>query len=562
MQGRGVSRPTGWFGPIANALSMINGLPPLDGSNYPSWREKLMMALTMGDIDHAIETPRPTPPVLAAQDTPAAADNSARQMSYDFEKAKWERSNKNCLMVIKGTIIPTIRGAILECETATEYLQKIKDQPMQGALIKKIANAEYDGSGIREYIVKMSHMAEQLKAYEMEQKKDFVVHHILNSLPKEFDTFIVNYNISAEKWTIEKCIAMCVQEEERIKAQKNHSPDSVYFVKSEKKKNFFNKPNKPFFKNHNSQGKRFNNLQQCQGSGKGSNQDAGEKPQRKGGLIPLDQVAPDQCRCCGKKGHHTKNCVDFLKWLNKSIENQHDLKIKVVRSDHGGEYYGKYTPYGQVPGPFARFLQKNGIVAQYSTPGEPQQNGVAERRNRTLMDIGEYGTLRNKSDEKRVYAPTPMIQKPFFSIPTVVAAPVVAAPAGGSSSAAVSESEAPVVTEAPQVPTVANEESEQPPAGESSASEPAQEPLRRSQRNRRPAISADYEVYVSEDADTEGDPTSFEEAMRGPHSSKWLATMEDEMRSMSTNKFEIKRENVGVDLANGSETESVARLAP
>jgi transposase InsO family protein len=41
----------------------------------------------------------------------------------------------------------------------------------------------------------------------------------------------------------------------------------------------------------------------------------------------------------------------------------------------------------KVPGPFARFLQENGIVAQYSTPGEPQQNGVAERRNRTLMDM-------------------------------------------------------------------------------------------------------------------------------------------------------------------------------
>ena len=52
-----------------------------------------------------------------------------------------------------------------------------------------------------------------------------------------------------------------------------------------------------------------------------------------------------------------------------------------------GEYYGRHTPYGQVSGPFARFLQENGIVAQYSTPDEPQQNGVAERRNRTLMDM-------------------------------------------------------------------------------------------------------------------------------------------------------------------------------
>ncbi|WVZ81624.1 hypothetical protein U9M48_028979, partial [Paspalum notatum var. saurae] len=113
---------------IANALSVINGLLPLDGSNNPSWREKLMMALTMGDIDHAIETPRLTPPAMAAEDIPAATDNPARQMSYDLEKANWERSNKKCLMVIRGTIILTIRGAIPECETATEYLQKIKDQ--------------------------------------------------------------------------------------------------------------------------------------------------------------------------------------------------------------------------------------------------------------------------------------------------------------------------------------------------------------------------------------------------------------------------------------------------
>ena len=33
----------------------------------------------------------------------------------------------------------------------------------------------------------------------------------------------------------------------------------------------------------------------------------------------------------------------------------------------------------------------------------------------------------------------------------------------------------------------------------------------------------------------EGDPTSFEEAMRNAHSSKWLKSMEDEMKSMKIN---------------------------
>jgi hypothetical protein len=62
------------------------------------------------------------------------------------------------------------------------------------------------------------------------------------------------------------------------------------------------------------------------------------------------------------------------------------------------------------------------------------------------------------------------------------------------------------------------------------------EPSRRYQRARRSAISNDYEVYVSEEIQIEGDPTSFEEVMRSAHSSKWLDAMEDEMRSMSVNK--------------------------
>jgi hypothetical protein len=33
-----------------------------------------------------------------------------------------------------------------------------------------------------------------------------------------------------------------------------------------------------------------------------------------------------------------------------------------------------------------------------------------------------------------------------------------------------------------------------------------------------------------------GDPTSYEEVMRSPHSSKWREAIEDEMRSMSANQ--------------------------
>ena len=64
---------------------------------------------------------------------------------------------------------------------------------------------------------------------------------------------------------------------------------------------------------------------------------------------------------------------------------------------------------------------------------------------------------------------------------------------------------------------------------------PTNKASRRSQRARKSVIPDDYEVYVSEEFQIEGDPTSFEEAMRSAHSSKWLEAILDEMRSMSTN---------------------------
>ncbi|KAF5813845.1 putative RNA-directed DNA polymerase [Helianthus annuus] len=69
------------------------------------------------------------------------------------------------------------------------------------------------------------------------------------------------------------------------------------------------------------------------------------------------------------------------------VEKQLDRQIKVVRSDRGGEYYGRHTDVGQAPGPFYEFCKGQGIVNQYTMPGTPQQNGVAERRNRTLMNM-------------------------------------------------------------------------------------------------------------------------------------------------------------------------------
>ena len=66
-----------------------------------------------------------------------------------------------------------------------------------------------------------------------------------------------------------------------------------------------------------------------------------------------------------------------------------------------------------------------------------------------------------------------------------------------------------------------------------------EQPLRRSQRERRSAIPSDYVTYMSEDMNElilDDDPTSFKEAMNNEHLSEWLDAMKDEMESMNANE--------------------------
>ena len=60
------------------------------------------------------------------------------------------------------------------------------------------------------------------------------------------------------------------------------------------------------------------------------------------------------------------------------MENQLDRKIKRFKSDRDGEYSTKTLQ---------DFCEKNGIIHEVSAPYTPQQNGVAERKNRTLKEM-------------------------------------------------------------------------------------------------------------------------------------------------------------------------------
>ena len=93
---------------------------------------------------------------------------------------------------------------------------------------------------------------------------------------------------------------------------------------------------------------------------------------------------------------HKSKALERFKIFKTEVEKQLGKVIKIVRSDRGGEYYGRHGDLGQCLGPFAEFLQSCGIKAQYTMPETPEENGVVERRNRTLMDMVRSMISRTK----------------------------------------------------------------------------------------------------------------------------------------------------------------------
>ena len=68
---------------------------------------------------------------------------------------------------------------------------------------------------------------------------------------------------------------------------------------------------------------------------------------------------------------------DAFKQYKAYAENHLDAKIQCMRVDKGGEYMSTK---------FIDFMLDNGITHQYTVHACPQQNGVAERANRTIEE--------------------------------------------------------------------------------------------------------------------------------------------------------------------------------
>jgi transposase InsO family protein len=113
-------------------------------------------------------------------------------------------------------------------------------------------------------------------------------------------------------------------------------------------------------------------------------------------LIHVDLCGPITPDTIGGSKYFLLLVDDCTRWMTVSIlktkdqasdafakfkaeaENELGYKIKMVRSDRGGEF---------LAAAFKDVCESAGIKRQFTAPYSPQQNGVVERRNRTAMEM-------------------------------------------------------------------------------------------------------------------------------------------------------------------------------
>ncbi|XP_009615393.1 uncharacterized protein [Nicotiana tomentosiformis] len=240
----------------------------ISGDNYTEWKEKVLLTLGFSDLDLELRVDEPSIPTESC--TPAA--------NVDYER--WKN-----LILIKAHISQSIRGSIPNRNKFKAYIKVIDEQfissnkALTSTLMKRLSSMTFDRSRtVREHIMDMRDNAAKLNSLKVDMSEPFLVHFILISLPVEYGPFNIYYNTHKDKWSINKLLTMCVQEEKRLK---HGTPESVNLVT------------------------------------------LGKRNAKKDKSVPTKKKSTfdkDSCRFCKKKGHWKKD-LKYKKWLEKKRDH-------------------------------------------------------------------------------------------------------------------------------------------------------------------------------------------------------------------------------------------------
>ncbi|GAV81196.1 UBN2 domain-containing protein, partial [Cephalotus follicularis] len=160
------------------------------------WKQDIEFAIGIADIDLAMISDMPAD----ITDTSSLAERE--------HHAKWERSNRLCLMAMKRSIFEHLLGGLPETNDAGEFFAavgeryQVSSNAEAGSLMSELI-------GVREHILRMVHLQSKLRARDIPLPNSYIVSHALNSLPISFSQIKTAYNTQSKSWCINDLITKC-----------------------------------------------------------------------------------------------------------------------------------------------------------------------------------------------------------------------------------------------------------------------------------------------------------------------------------------------------------------
>ncbi|KAL0445876.1 UNVERIFIED_CONTAM: Retrovirus-related Pol polyprotein from transposon RE1 [Sesamum latifolium] len=250
-----------------------------------------------------------------------------------------------------------------------------------------------EGSSVQSHGVKMLSLVEKLEDLKAGLDNDTYIDVILQSLPPSYDPFIINYNMNGLEKSIHELINMLVQYEATT-----HKSEPAVLVgeasTSKAKGKGARRWKRKKGKERRSKPLLAEGAPPAAPTGKGKGKVGGSQRSR----------ANDVCIHCHERGIG-RGSVHNSSPPRKLSKDEMILRLgdgKAVAAEAVGSLSLVVSNHVRIDLKTVSFVpsmvkhiisipmldsDENGILSQWTPPGTPQLNGVAERRNRTLLDM-------------------------------------------------------------------------------------------------------------------------------------------------------------------------------
>ena len=267
----------------------------LNGANFLDWHRNLRIVLRHEEKSHVIEAP--------LEDEPPPTATAAAKRAWEAKDK--EQSSVACLML--ATMSSDLQKGF-EFHKAYEMLQELKTmfqvqakQELYDTVKLFHACKMEENQSVSSHVLKMKSYLDQLERLGSPMPQELAVSLILNSLPKSYDSVVLNYNMHGMDKSVSELHIMLKTAERSI--PKKTQPVLTIREGGIKKKT----PQNPG-KNHPP-------------SGKGKAKQVVAKPAWKP-KVKENPAKDATCHHCGEVGHWRRNCPKYLAELRAGKAGQ------------------------------------------------------------------------------------------------------------------------------------------------------------------------------------------------------------------------------------------------